>query len=117
MAVRALLLGLLFLGGAACLALAADADPVLTDAPPPVPLGIVEGSAREVAPVAPRRGARPRGARPRTPSVRRTGPAAEKPMDRYARIPRPSSRAGRGSAFALSNHGAGGGHTGADCTH
>ena len=30
------------------------AIPALTDAPPPVPLGIIEGSAAPVAPVAPR---------------------------------------------------------------
>ena len=85
-------------------------DPLLTDAPPPVPLGIIEGSASPVAPVAPRRSGRSpsgraRSVKPRTP--------VEKPMDRYARIPRPQSRF-RGGAVAASNGGHGG--SGANCT-
>jgi hypothetical protein len=83
-------------------------DPVATDAPPPVPLGIIEGSAAPVAPMAPRRSAlstagRARSLKPRTP--------VEKPMDRYARIPRPQSRYRSGTTAAFS-----GGHAGATCT-
>ena len=92
----------------------ASADPaaefVVTDAPPPVPLGIIEGSAAPVAPVAPRRSARSsagraRSLKPRTP--------VEKPMDRYARIPRPQSRYRSGATAAFSG-GDGGGAT--SCT-
>jgi hypothetical protein len=91
--------------------------PLATDAPPPVPLGILEGSAAPIAPVSPRPGARPQAPRRRTPTIRPRAAATEKPMDRWARIPRPASRALRGSAFATSNgggHGAGGGES---CTH
>ena len=104
---------LLLLGLAVALLTASPApaepagDPVLTDAPPPVPLGIIEGSAAPVAPMSPRPRARTSAGRAR--SWKAETPA-EKPMDRWARIPRPQNRSGGGSAFALSNaHGGGGG--------
>jgi hypothetical protein len=102
---RVLLLGLAV---ALFTASPASADPagdlLATDAPPPVPLGIIEGSASPVAPVAPRRSAsstvgRARSLKPRAP--------VEKPMDRYARIPRPQSRYRSGPTAAF-----GGGHGG-----
>jgi hypothetical protein len=91
----------------------ASADPagdlVVTDAPPPVPLGIIEGSASPVAPAAPRRSARSTAGRAR--SLKPQAPV-EKPMDRYARIPRPQSRYRSGTTAAL-----GGGYGGAStCT-
>ena len=105
----------LLLGFAAALLTASPvlADPagdaLFTDAPPPVPLGIIEGSASPKAPVSPRRSTRTtagrsRSFKPQTP--------LEKPMDRYARIPRPQSRYG-GSPTAASVGGHGGG---AACT-
>ena len=80
-------------------------DPVVTDAPPPVPLGIIEGSASPVAPVAPRRSARSTAGRARSLNPRTP---VEKPMDRYARIPRPQSRYRSGATAAFSGgHGGG----------
>ena len=93
---------------------AAFADPagdaLLTDAPPPVPLGIIEGSAAPKAPVAPRRSTRTTAGRSRSFKLQTP---LEKPMDRYARIPRPRSRfAGSPTAASASGHGGG-----AICTH
>jgi hypothetical protein len=94
---RMLLLGLAVALASPLPAFAGPAgDPVLTDAPPPVPLGIIEGSTVPMAPRAPRPVRRAAPARPRVI-------ATEKPMDRWARIPRPQSRAGSASAFPLSN--------------
>jgi hypothetical protein len=106
---QALLLGLAVALLSAAPAFADPArDPLVTDAPPLVPLGIIEGSAAPVAPVSPRP-VRRTAARPR--AVVQT----EKPMDRFARIPRPPSRVGRGSAFALSNGSGSGYHDGSSC--
>jgi hypothetical protein len=81
------------------------AAPLLTDAPPPVPLGIIEGTAAPTAPVSPRRSTRATAGRSR-PSKAQT--PAEKPMDRYARIPRPQSRyRGGPTAAFLGGHGGG----------
>ena len=83
----------------------AVADPVPTDAPPLVPLGIIEGSAAPKAPVAPRRSTRTMAGRSRsfTPQT-----PLEKPMDRYARIPRPPSRfGGSPTAASVGGHGVG----------
>ena len=80
-------------------------DPLLTDAPPPVPLGIIEGSAAPKAPVAPRRSTRTTAGRSRSFKLQTP---LEKPMDRYARIPRPQSRfAGSPTAASASGHGGG----------
>jgi hypothetical protein len=105
--VHVLLLGLAVALFAATPASADPAgDPVVTDAPPPVPLGIIGGSA---APVAPRRSARSTAGRARSSNSRAR---VEKPMDRYARIPRPPSRYRSGATAAFS-----GGHGGgATCT-
>ena len=89
----------------------APGDPLLTDAPPPVPLGIIEGSAAPTAPVSPRRSTRTTAGRSRSFKPQTQTPV-EKPMDRYARIPRPQSRYG-GSPTAASVGGHGGG---AACT-
>jgi len=85
----------------------APGDPLLTDAPPPVPLGIIEGSAAPTAPVSPRRSTRTTAGRSRSFKPQTQTPV-EKPMDRYARIPRPQSRFG-GSPTAASVAGHGGG--------
>ena len=87
-------------------------DPLFTDAPPPVPLGIIEGSAAPTAPVSPRRSTRTTAGRSRSFKPQTQTPV-EKPMDRYARIPRPQSSF-RGGAAAASNGGHGG--SGASCT-
>lgn len=102
----------LLLGFAVALltASAAPADPagdaLFTDAPPPVPLGIIEGSAAPTAPVSPRGSSRSTAGRARAFKLRTP---VEKPMDRYARIPRPQSRfGGTPTAASLGGHGGGG---------
>jgi len=106
-------LALVVLGGPAAM----GDDPVTTDAPPPVPLGIIEGSAAPVAPLSPRRGARPAASRRRSPALRTTTAQPEKPMDRWARLPRPQRRSGGGSAFGLSNGSGHGSSSAATCSH
>jgi hypothetical protein len=82
-------------------------DPLLTDAPPPVPLGIIEGSAAPTAPVSPRRSTRTTAGRSRSFKPQTQTPV-EKPMDRYARIPRPQSRfSGSPTAASVGGHGGG----------